>query len=287
MCIIIVKNKGVEVPSMKTLKYCEKLNPHGFGMAWAGKDSVHIRKGFDHLKEMDVLSNKVGKDSDIIYHFRQASSGAICKELRHPFPITQNKDIMKALNVKCDFAMAHNGHIAKLDKHKGASDTMMLIKTILQPLWRERNIPAMRELLESYIGWGKLAIISTKGIETVGSFVKDKDTLLEFSNSNYKETHLAGDDRKSWKNWNGGNDGKWKKGKDGAWSLQKCAKGVTVVGTSSDLPVHYQPQTPVHPIARMEYTSCQRCGQIIPSNAMYYVDEAGVCWNCYCLSWDK
>jgi hypothetical protein len=84
MCVLLVCPKGVR-PSLEILRACARENPHGGGIAWRRVAAVEWMKS-DDVDEIFRVVNKA--KGEIVIHFRVASAGGVCKELRHPFPIT-------------------------------------------------------------------------------------------------------------------------------------------------------------------------------------------------------
>ncbi len=82
MCVVLVCPKEVR-PDFDTLAACEAANPHGGGIAWRDGKHVVWRKS-DDVREIHRLATAKG---EIVIHFRIASVGAVCAELRHPFPV--------------------------------------------------------------------------------------------------------------------------------------------------------------------------------------------------------
>gem|GEM_PF-1379859 len=77
-------------PSLETLRLCERANPHGGGIAWRTAGSVEWLKTND-VAEIDKLALKM--KGELVIHFRIASIGAVCNELRHPFPISKKSKL--------------------------------------------------------------------------------------------------------------------------------------------------------------------------------------------------
>lgn len=86
MCVVLIIPKDVR-PSIETLRLCERANPHGGGIAWRNAGAVEWLKSND-VNEIDKLARKM--KGELIIHFRIASVGGVCNELRHPFPVTRN-----------------------------------------------------------------------------------------------------------------------------------------------------------------------------------------------------
>lgn len=84
MCVILICPPEVR-PSPDVLQLCFKKNPHGAGIAWRRRGAVEWLKT-DNLELVRNLVNRL--EGEIVVHFRIATVGGACPELRHPFPIT-------------------------------------------------------------------------------------------------------------------------------------------------------------------------------------------------------
>lgn len=85
MCVILVCPPKAR-PDFETLRQCEQANPHGAGIAWREHGEVRWVKT-DDLQEIHRLAQ--AKHGEIVIHFRIASVGGVCPELRHPFPVSR------------------------------------------------------------------------------------------------------------------------------------------------------------------------------------------------------
>lgn len=86
MCVILHCPKDVR-PDDATLQACWDANPHGAGLAWRQQGKVHWRKTND-MAEIKRIRDTV--KGELFIHFRIASVGGVCDELRHPFPVSKN-----------------------------------------------------------------------------------------------------------------------------------------------------------------------------------------------------
>jgi len=89
MCIIIIKQKGKDVPT-EVLKTSARINPHGLGIVWLDTFKVSYHKS----KEYQLLNT----DRPYIAHFRYATVGKICKANTHPFVCGNNQDELLMMN---------------------------------------------------------------------------------------------------------------------------------------------------------------------------------------------
>lgn len=79
-----------EQGQVRVLCACEEANPHGGGIAWRRNGAVEWMKT-NSLDEIYQTALKV--KGELVIHFRIASVGGVCNELRHPFPITSKANL--------------------------------------------------------------------------------------------------------------------------------------------------------------------------------------------------
>lgn len=84
MCVIAVCYKRKLTSS--EIENCWASNSDGAGIAWSIADVNHFRKGFMKLRHFMDFYRSVNTLPHIV-HFRLESSGGVCPELCHPFPI--------------------------------------------------------------------------------------------------------------------------------------------------------------------------------------------------------
>ncbi len=89
MCVIIIKQKGKDVPR-EVLKTSARINPHGLGIVWLDTFKVSYHKS----NEYSLLNTT----RPYIAHFRYATIGRVCKENTHPFVCGNNKDELFMMN---------------------------------------------------------------------------------------------------------------------------------------------------------------------------------------------
>ena len=201
MCVIVAKKMGVELPSKKILENCFDVNPDGAGLMYVNENKkIVIEKGFmtfeAFYKKLTELNKKYDlKKKALVMHFRITTQGGTSPENCHPFPITDDEKKLKATYLECnDVAFAHNGIISlySMRDDKGMSDTMLLSKELLYPLFnynkkfykQEHN----QELIEEIIGTDKIAFLDNEEkIITIGEFKEDEGVL--YSNLNHKKNY--------------------------------------------------------------------------------------------------
>ena len=187
MCVIYASPKGTRQPSLSEIKRMFYRNPHGAGYMYARDGKVVIHKGFMNLGDfLNAIREEHFTAADsVVYHFRISTQAGVNPEMTHPFPLSNQREDMKALDVICGCGIAHNGIIRLTTDptEKEYSDTAIFItdylsQYILRPsdLHRDELLNAIGNLIQS-----KMAILDASGyIATVGSFINDRGLL--FSN---------------------------------------------------------------------------------------------------------
>lgn len=191
MCVICVKEKGVKMPSVKLINEMFRANPDGAGYMYARNGKVYISKGFMSINEL-LYSMKYDKltDSDsVVFHFRISTQGKITREFTHPYPLTKNISLCKALEVECNVGIAHNGIInLTSDGNDNYNDTMMYITKYLSLLIRNKGDfynPFVHKLIEGSISYSRLALLNQNGdVIKIGSWHKENG--LYFSNKHFQ-----------------------------------------------------------------------------------------------------
>lgn len=193
MCIIIVKKAGIDFPTKNTLKTCWDANPDGAGFMYSENGAVVYRKGFMSFKSFYHAVRQspcINAETTAVLHFRIATHGAVVPSHTHPFEIGSNDAAVKSLSGECKQAFAHNGVISGMH-HKYLSDSQLFCQLILSDIAINQNLQsyAVQELITSYIGTSKLAILAPELI-LIGKFIEDMGGLL-FSNTSYKEFRVT------------------------------------------------------------------------------------------------
>lgn len=134
MCVICIKPEGVEEPDKEDFRDMFISNSDGAGFMWVQDGKVHVRKGFMKFDDFWKGWNKynITKDTVAIAHFRIGTSGGKTQAMTHPFPITDNEDLLKQTEWDGDLAMAHNGVFG--GGTKDLSDTALFVRDIIHPL---------------------------------------------------------------------------------------------------------------------------------------------------------
>ena len=190
MCIICVSPAKVRQPSMKTIRTMFEQNPHGAGYMYARDGKVHISKGYMNIDDfLSTLHDEhfTAKDP-VVYHFRISTQAGVNPQMTHPFPLSNQRAHMKALDVDCGCGVAHNGIIRLTSdpSNREYSDTAIFITDYLSAIIRrpdDLKDPQVLRLIHRLAG-SKFAFMDGNGyIATVGDFINEKGLL--FSNNSY------------------------------------------------------------------------------------------------------
>ena len=217
MCLIVVKPEGVTLPKKEYLRYGSNKNSDGMGIAYLKKSEkfVKIKKDFSCFYQLQkFLDENITKEDILIVHFRWATSGLKDKGNSHPFPLTKNKDKLRALELDCKFAIAHNGVLTQLEKNDTFSDTQEFILQILHdPIIKENlDRPSVKLLVDNFLNGDRLTVLNNKReLWLMGDFTEEKDDGCFYSNSNYKgfysnskyKSFYSDSKYNEWKNQNG------------------------------------------------------------------------------------
>ena len=194
MCIIVAKEKGIDIPSKTTLQTCFENNKDGAGFMYVKNGKVVIDKGYmdfnSFYKRLQKLDRKLHlKDKALVMHFRIGTHGANNKETTHPFPISNDTNDLKKTYFTTDLGMAHNGIIPNYDYEKDLSDTQLFVRDVVAITKHlNKNFYKDKATLDMFkrVTNSKLCFLDTKdNIIYVGDFVKDENGV-RYSNNTYK-----------------------------------------------------------------------------------------------------
>ena len=192
MCVILVKERGIELPTKDILESCWKRNPDGAGFMFNDCDKVVIMKGFMTFEEFYLRLQTANefyhlKEKGLGIHFRIATSGLKDKGNCHPYPISNdNLDLRKSF-ITTELGIAHNGIIRSYNgKNNILNDTQLFIKNDLFELNSldkkfYKNV-IFQSMIERLIDGSRLVFLNKKGeIIKLGNW---------FHNGNYYFSNL-------------------------------------------------------------------------------------------------
>ena len=196
MCIIAIKPAGVKMPARETRENMWYGNPDGGGFMVATGHDVIIKKGFMKLSDFEDALSEEGDltNKTVIMHYRITTHGGTNKQNCHPFPITNNVNIITKPIVRTDIGVAHNGIIHNVTPRKGVSDTMEYILSQISHMKKIDKFfykkSAWLDLIEDAID-SKMVFLDKHGqFTTIGDFTEDEGVL--YSNSSYKSHRFKG-----------------------------------------------------------------------------------------------
>ena len=190
MCIICVSKQGVRQPTHFEIKTMFHNNPHGAGYMFARDGKVTIHKGFMSLKDYlyAIHSEHFTADDAVVYHFRISTQAGISPEMTHPFPLSNQAEWMKVLDLHCPVGVAHNGIIRLTSDpwNDEYSDTALFITRYLANIIRKpadlRNQGKLDLIWQ--LAQSKFALLDGDGnVTTVGKFLNHEGLL--YSNESY------------------------------------------------------------------------------------------------------
>lgn len=192
MCVAIAQRKNAATLTEDELNRGWNTNPDGGGYAFIDRTTNKIlirkfmkKKAFIKAYLRDHAAH--GANSPFIVHMRIATHGKVMEDTAHPFRVEAESGEM---------VFAHNGIIDEVTDYTSetTSDTMAFRDLFLDELpddWLDNM--AIRELVENYIGWSKLVVLTNSDLcadeiyvinESAGDWVKD----TWFSNNSCKLT---------------------------------------------------------------------------------------------------
>lgn len=190
MCIIVAKPAGIDIPSKEIFENCALTNRDGIGFSFnkTGENPI-ICKGFANVKKLFNMIDtfNIGKEHNLMVHFRLATHGKSDQGNCHPFPLSQSFDDLRLLHCTCNIAISHNGIFGGMPSSEKYSDTQKFISNIIASPEIVDNLDSMtvKELIKGYCGHSsKLAFLKPSGFSLVGDFELDEG--VHYSNRQYK-----------------------------------------------------------------------------------------------------
>jgi len=189
MCMIIIKEQGVEAPTLATIQNAFRDNADGAGYAIlrAGEKVLSLRKGLMSVGSLisSLTYADIKKDDLALYHFRLATNGEVSKGNCHPFPLSNSVSELRKVRGEYDQVMAHNGILdnTTFGNYEGdaLSDTMLFVRDILsEPCIKDNlELPAIEELIDAYVDGSRVVIVSADGtLRRYGGWYVDDEGLL-------------------------------------------------------------------------------------------------------------
>ena len=172
-------------------------NPHGAGFMVARNGKVEISKGYMNIENFVSairLQHFTAKDS-VVYHFRISTQADVTPEMTHPFPLTNQLEYMKALDVSCDCGVAHNGIIYLTTDRQQELNQVYIIFSPNK--FYPENVTAPQEdnaleryRTEEYNNVSRLPYVPLKKFQKWLSRLRDKDPEVQVVTKYIKITGL-------------------------------------------------------------------------------------------------
>ena len=197
MCIAIVSEYGVGLPSNNVMKRCWRSNSDGAGYAYlTTEDEWHVKKGFKKWKDFITAfrAEEFTNECTVIIHFRVGTSGAmpggVCSpDCTHPFPISDEEDMLNKHEYTEKNIAMHNGVHSR---PKGPlSDSQVAVRDIAAPLIPYFDDPKIRGLCADllhgiYENNNRWFVANGPLYYFIGDWITDKETSIIYSNDGYR-----------------------------------------------------------------------------------------------------
>lgn len=236
MCIIVFKPRKVPMPSLEIIENCFKNNPNGAGFMYRHEKKIHISKGYMTLDALCNALNLVNevvdlRKTDVTLHFRISTTGSTIPQNCHPFPLSNNVEDLKALNIVVDRAIAHNGILQSYAGYHNTetdmSDTMYFAKMLSGV-----NDKFIAPVIDSHTTTGsRFVYMSGAGKSHTFGLYKRKGCGLWYSNESYTPPVVTIYDYP--KSWYGGVDALDREEAWQAWAAKNGHKKQTAITTTS------------------------------------------------------
>lgn len=196
MCVIIIKKKGIPMPSKESLERCWKVNPDGAGFSIKHPhQEVHYQKGFSNFESFYNAVKKFNMDDEVVMHFRIATQGGVNPPMTHPFKLSEKKSDMFDLKGRGP-VLFHNGIIKLTSTQEvktnfpNESDTSVFVRKFATPLFKSNGISYLAlEGIGNLVGYyNKIVVHSDKGLYAIGHFIKGDDGCLYSNDHSFPKT---------------------------------------------------------------------------------------------------
>jgi len=197
MCVILYKPLGVDLPSKETIRGCFEANPDGSGLAFSEGYTrpIRIEKGFMTFEELTSYLNLFDspKKYRMLLHFRLATHGSVRPKNTHPYPLSRNKEDLRALSLETKAAVAHNGVISFVKPSNDETDTQRFIRTVLCDI--NFDIEEQRSLI-ARATQSRFCIMFPHKTVLIGAFHEFEGCY--FSNKSYMSYRSFANEEKCW-----------------------------------------------------------------------------------------
>lgn len=175
MCVIAIKTKGVQFPSVEDIQNCCDRNPDGFAMAWNQNGKLNTYKTMSKVafikKYKEVVASCSAKQTAMVVHARIATHGS--KGLKNCHCWTGS-----------GLAFAHNG-ILTLKNRGDMTDSETFFRDIFEPIFNAGGWKPATLAIKSVIGGSKFAFLDKDGNVHMFGFYEKHDGCF-YSNSSWQ-----------------------------------------------------------------------------------------------------
>lgn len=179
MCIIAIKEPGVQFPDIETVETMCDNNPDGFAVVWHSKRDnqprVYRTMNRDQFlkRYRMILRNYNYKDTALYLHARIATHGSLKQSNCHGF-----------VDHSTRLCFAHNG-ILGIKNRGDLTDSETFFRDYFIPIFRHGGWSEAEQLIKDIIGYSKFVFMDGEGrLRKFGNYIKDDSGVL-YSNSSY------------------------------------------------------------------------------------------------------
>lgn len=167
MCVIIVKKKGVNVPSKELLMKAAAANSDGCGFATS---SGKYFRSTDFDEFWHEFRKYVRKSDDVVIHFRWATHGSVKAENCHPFKGEVNGE---------EIFFAHNG-VLPVESVNDMTDSEICFREQILPMLNatEGFTRKTSAVIRSIADGSRFAFVDANGLHLYGQYEKYQGLLL-------------------------------------------------------------------------------------------------------------
>ena len=194
MCIICIKKKGIQFPSVECVQTMCDNNRDGFSMVLSNGKKAFIKKTMSKSEFIDLYKKVINhydyRETSLFIHARIKTHGSNRIENCHGW--RENGLIF-----------AHNG-ILSIQNRGDLTDSETFFRDIFSPLYKIGGWKSGKKAIDAIIGTSKFVFMDDKGnINHFGNYIEE-DGLL-FSNTTYKRyempTRICSTDYKWWREY--------------------------------------------------------------------------------------
>lgn len=180
MCIIAIKDAGVQFPTIDTVETMCDNNPDGFAVVWHKAGDKHSRvyrtmnrESFLKRYKM-IVSHNDYKTTTMYIHARIATHGSLKQSNCHGF-----------VDTKTRLCFAHNG-ILGIKNRDDLTDSETFFRDYFIPVYRHGGWFEAEKLIRDTIGYSKFVFMDGDGrLRRFGNYIRDNAGVL-YSNSSFR-----------------------------------------------------------------------------------------------------